>query len=192
MCMVWWKFILSFNLLLLILPWNERKWCVHTEQHKGSSVLPSLCQASPYQSYCGRLIGSQLGLLWGSDAWQLKWNGRHDVHLVTERAAFLDKSQSYLCDCKSRCARFGINLYPKVEWAFDWPEVRKVAEDTQARVMMAFNLQLHCLAKFLFHFLLLCQFSVMLLRSGCVDSLKVCVSRSCFILALCEVNSSSQ
>lgn len=162
MCMVWWKFILSFNLLLLILPWNERKWCVHTEQHKGSSVLPSLCQASPYQSYCGRLIGSQLGLLWGSDAWQLKWNGRRDVHSVTERAALSDKSQSYLCDCKSRCTRFGINLYPKVEWAFDWPEVRKVAEDTQARVMMAFNLQLHCLAKFFFHFLLLCHFSVML------------------------------
>lgn len=37
----------------------------------------------------------------------------------------------------------GINLYPKAEWAFDLPEIRKVAEDTHTRIMMAFSLQLH-------------------------------------------------
>lgn len=58
MCTLWWKSILSFNLLLLILQWNERKRCVHTEGHKGSPVSPSLCQASPHQSYCGGLQGA--------------------------------------------------------------------------------------------------------------------------------------
>lgn len=41
MCTEWRKLILSFNLLLLILLWNERKWCVHTEQHKGPFLAPS-------------------------------------------------------------------------------------------------------------------------------------------------------
>lgn len=37
----------------------------------------------------------------------------------------------------------GINLYPEAEWAFDLAEIRKVAEDTHTRIMMAFSLQLH-------------------------------------------------